>query len=235
MIHLDIILQAGTTMADSTALASGAETTEHVSAPILEIMGKGGFVMALLALSLVVAIYFIVERWIYLGKRAKLDDNLINVIKDNLKENRPDSALAFCDRTPTAQAQVLATGLRFLGSNMREIESAMETKGSVELSAMEGNLHYLSLIARVAPMLGFVGTIWGVINIFYSISTTNDISIGAISDGLYVKMVASFAGLLVCIIAFLGYQLYIRRIDRFAERLQEQSLKLMEILVTTNL
>ena len=235
MIHLDIILQAVTTMADSTALASGAETTEHVSAPILEIMGKGGFVMALLALSLVVAIYFIVERWIYLGKRAKLDDNLINVIKDNLKENRPDSALAFCDRTPTAQAQVLATGLRFLGSNMREIESAMETKGSVELSAMEGNLHYLSLIARVAPMLGFVGTIWGVINIFYSISTTNDISIGAISDGLYVKMVASFAGLLVGIIAFLGYQLYIRRIDRFAERLQEQSLKLMEILVTTNL
>ncbi len=235
MIHLDIILQAGTTMADSTALASGAETTEHVSAPILEIMGKGGFVMALLALSLVVAIYFIVERWIYLGKRAKLDDNLINVIKDNLKENSPDSALAFCDRTPTAQAQVLATGLRFLGSNMREIESAMETKGSVELSAMEGNLHYLSLIARVAPMLGFVGTIWGVINIFYSISTTNDISIGAISDGLYVKMVASFAGLLVGIIAFLGYQLYIRRIDRFAERLQEQSLKLMEILVTTNL
>jgi biopolymer transport protein ExbB len=198
-------------------------------------MVKGGFVMALLALSLVVAIYFIVERWIYLGKRAKLDDNLINIIKDNLKENRPDAALSYCDRTPTAQAQVLATGLRFLGSNMREIESAMETKGSVELSAMEGNLHYLSLIARVAPMLGFVGTIWGVINIFYSISTTNDISIGAISDGLYVKMVASFAGLLVGIIAFLGYQLYIRRIDRFAERLQEQSLKLMEILVTSNL
>lgn len=235
MIHLDIILQAGTTMADSAALAAGAETTEHVSAPILEIMVKGGFVMALLALSLVVAIYFIVERWIYLGKRAKLDDNLINIIKDNLKENRPDAALSYCDRTPTAQAQVLATGLRFLGSNMREIESAMETKGSVELSAMEGNLHYLSLIARVAPMLGFVGTIWGVINIFYSISTTNDISIGAISDGLYVKMVASFAGLLVGIIAFLGYQLYIRRIDRFAERLQEQSLKLMEILVTSNL
>ena len=235
MIHLDIILQAGNTMAYSAALAAGAETTEHVSAPILEIMVKGGFVMALLALSLVVAIYFIVERWIYLGKRAKLDDNLINIIKDNLKENRPDAALSHCDRTPTAQAQVLATGLRFLGSNMREIESAMETKGSVELSAMEGNLHYLSLIARVAPMLGFVGTIWGVINIFYSISTTNDISIGAISGGLYLKMVASFAGLLVGIIAFLGYQLYIRRIDRFAERLQEQSLKLMEILVTSNL
>lgn len=74
----------------------------------------------------------------------------------------------------------------------------------------------------------------GVINIFYSISTTNDLSIGAISGGLYVKMVASFAGLVVGIIAFLGYQLFIRKIDRFAERLQEQGLKLMEILVKSN-
>lgn len=234
MIHLDIILQARAIAADSVALATGAEATERVSAPVLEIMLKGGFVMALLAFALIIALYFIVERWIYLAKRSVLDDNLINVIKDNLKENRPDAALAYCERTPTAQAQVLATGLRFLGSNMREIESAMETKGSVELSAMEGNLNYLSLIARVAPMLGFVGTIWGVINIFYSISTTNDLSIGAISGGLYVKMVASFAGLVVGIIAFIGYQLYVRKIDRFAERLQEQGLKLMEILVKSN-
>jgi len=230
-----LLLQSGTVVADSAQSSAGEATSEHVSAPILEIMVKGGFVMGLLAVSLIVAIYFIVERWIYLKNRAKLDENLINVVRDNLKENRPDSALAYCDRTPTAQAQVIATGLRFLGSNMREIESAMETKAQVELSAMESNLNYLSLIARVAPMLGFVGTIWGVINIFYTISTTGDLSIGAISGGLYVKMVASFAGLVVGIIAFLGYQLYIRRIDRFAERLQEQSLNLMEIFVKSNI
>jgi len=229
------LLQASNAVADTANKAAATGATEHVSAPVLEIMTKGGVVMALLAFSLLLAIYFIVERYIYVSKRAAIDSNLINVVKDSLKENRPDSALAYCDRTPTAQAQVIATGLRFLGSNMREIESAMETKASVELSAMESNLHYLSLIARVAPMLGFVGTIWGVINIFYSISTTNDLSIGAISGGLYTKMVASFAGLLVGIIAFLGYQLYVRKIDRFAERLQEQSLNLMEILVKSHL
>lgn len=234
MLNLGILLQVGTKVVADTAV-SAAANGEHVSAPVLEIMIKGGFVMALLALCLLFAFYVIVERWIYLNNRAKLDDNLINVIKDNLKENRPDAALAYCDRTPTAQAQVIATGLRFLGSNMREIESAMETKAQVELSAMESNLNYLSLISRVAPMLGFVGTIWGVINIFYSISQTNDLSIGAISGGLYTKMVASFAGLLVGIIAFLGYQLFIQRVDRFSERLQEQSLKLMEILVKSNI
>jgi biopolymer transport protein ExbB len=226
LIHL---LIAG---ADSTA-AAGA--TEHVSAPIVEIMAKGGVVMALLALSLLIAIYFIVERFLYLKSRAAIDFNLISVVKDNLKENRPDAALAYCERTHTAQAQVIGTGLRFLGSNMREIESAMETKANVELSAMEGNLHYLSLISRIAPMLGFVGTIWGVINIFYSISTTGDLSIGAISGGLYTKMVASFAGLLVGMIAFFGYQMFMRRIDKFAERLQEQSLSLLEMLTKSNL
>jgi biopolymer transport protein ExbB len=226
LIHL---LQAG---ADTSA-AAGA--TEHVSAPIVEIMAKGGVVMALLALSLLIGIYFIVERFLYLKSRAAIDFNLISVVKDNLKENRPEAALAYCERTNTAQAQVIATGLRFLGSNMREIESAMETKANVELSAMEGNLHYLSLISRIAPMLGFVGTIWGVINIFYSISTTGDLSIGAISGGLYTKMVASFAGLLVGMIAFFGYQLFMRRIDKFAERLQEQSLSLLEMLTKSNL
>ena len=84
-------------------------------------------------------------------------------------------------------------------------------------------------------MLGFVGTIWGVINIFYAISIDNNMSIGAISGGLYVKMVTSFAGLLVGMVAFIGYQLFIRRLDRFAERLQEQNLAFLELLNKTNL
>ena len=236
MFLLNILLQAANAAAVNEQVAGEkAATVEHVSAPILEMMAKGGFVMALLGFCLILSIYFMVERLIYLKNRAKIDDNLINVIKDNLRENRPDAALAYCDRVPTAQAQMISTGLRFLGSNMREIESAMETKASVELSAMESNLTYLSLISRIAPMLGFVGTIWGVINIFYSIAQSNDLSIASISEGLYVKMVASFAGLVVGIISFLGYQLFMRRIDRFAERLQEQSLNLLEVLTKSNI
>jgi len=237
MFLLNILLQAAITAAVNEPVAGvkAPATVEHVSAPILEMMTKGGFIMGILGFCLILSIYFMVERLIYLKNRAKIDDNLINVIKDNLRENRPDAALAYCDRIPTAQAQMISTGLRFLGSNMREIESAMETKASVELSAMESNLTYLSLISRIAPMLGFVGTIWGVINIFYSIAQSNDLSIASISQGLYVKMVASFAGLLVGIISFLGYQLFMRRIDRFAERLQEQSLNLLEVLTKSNI
>lgn len=239
MFLFNILLQTANAVDPAGAAAAqptGAlAATEHVSAPILEIMSKGGVVMGLLAFCLLLTVFFMVERWIYLKNRAKIDDAMIGVIKDKLKENQMDAAMSYCERTPTAQGQMFSTGLRFLGSNMREIESAMETKASVELSAMESNLAYLSLISRIAPMLGFVGTIWGVINIFYSISQTNDLSIGAISGGLYTKMVASFAGLLVGIISFLGYQLLMKKIDRFAERLQEQSLNLLEVLTKSNL
>ncbi|MCC7298363.1 MAG: MotA/TolQ/ExbB proton channel family protein [Bacteroidia bacterium] len=233
---LSIILQAGTAVADSAMKTTEQATKqiEHTSAPILEIMTKGGFIMIVLALCLLITIFFIIERLLYINGRTKMDINLMNVVKDNMKENKADAALAYCERTPSAQAQTIATGMRFLGSNMREIESAMETRANVELSAMESNLNYLSLMSRIAPMLGFVGTIWGVINIFYAISVDNNLSIGAISGGLYVKMVTSFAGLLVGIVAFIGYQLFLRKIDRFAERLQEQSLSFLEMLNKSN-
>ncbi len=234
MLTLVFSLLQGAVPQDSAAGQTAAVVTEHVSAPVLEIMTKGGVVMIFLGLCLLLAIYFIIERFIYINNRTKIDHNLMGVIKDNLKENRMDSALAHCQRMNTAQGQVMATRLNFLGSNMREIESAMETRANVEMSAMEGNLGYLSLVARIAPMLGFVGTIWGVINIFYTIAQTNGLEIGAISEGLYIKMVTSFAGLLVGIIAFVGYQLFVRKVDRFAERLQEQCLSFLEILNKSN-
>ncbi|MDA1182354.1 MAG: MotA/TolQ/ExbB proton channel family protein [Bacteroidetes bacterium] len=228
------LLQTAGVPQDSAAIKVAKDAAMHVSVPVLEMMGKGGFVMYLLAACLLLSIYFIVERFIYIRNRAKMEPHLLAVVKDNLKENREEAALAYCQRIPTAQAQVMATGLNFLGSNMREIESAMETRANVELSAMEGNLGYLSLVARIAPMLGFVGTIWGVINIFYTISQTNGLEIGGIAEGLYIKMVTSFAGLLVGIISFIGYQLFVRKVDRFAERLQEQSLSLLEVLNKAN-
>lgn len=233
-----ILLAAGAGAADSVSkngTTAGEKTVEFVSAPVFDMLLKGGGIMIVLLLLLLLAIFFIIERFLYISGRSKMDYNLQNVIKDNLSQNRPDAALAYCERTPTAQSQVVATGLRFLGSNMREIESAMETRANVELSAMESNLNYLSLVSRIAPMVGFVGTIWGVITIFYTISQKGTLEIGGISEGLYIKMVTSLAGLTVGIISYIFYTLLLRRIDRFADRLQEQSLNFLELLNKSNL
>ncbi len=218
-------------IADSLAKgASDAAGNPQHSMDVIEVMMTGGVVMIILILALLLAVYFIIERIVYINGRSKLDFNLLNVVKDNIKSDNPQGALTYCERTPTAQAQTIATGLRFLGSNMREIESAMETRGQVEISAMESNLNYLALISRIAPMLGFVGTIIGVINIFYRISLDSNLSIGNISEGLYQKMVTSVGGLIVGMIAFIGYQLLIRKVDKYSEKLQEQSLGFLEML-----
>lgn len=235
---LTLILQT-TTVADTVAKTAsnlpGKAPEEFSSPPILELLAKGGSIMIVLLALLVLAIFFIIERFLYINGRSKMDHNLMNVVRDNMSQNRQDAALAYCERTPTAQSQVVATGLRFLGSNMREIESAMETRANVELSAMESNLNYLSLVSRIAPMLGFVGTLWGVITIFYDVAQHGELELGGISKGLYIKMITSLSGLSVGIIAFVFYQLLLRRIDRFAERLQEQSLGFLEIINKSHL
>jgi biopolymer transport protein ExbB len=226
---MNLLLQVTNRVADSLQkVAEAAAAGESVGT--LDLILKGGVVVYILLAALAFGIYITVERSLYIKKRAKINNNLLRIIEDNMKENKVESALAYCAGEATAQGQVLSTGLRFLGSNMREIESAMETKAQVELSAMESNLSYLGLIARVAPMMGFVGTIWGVIQIFMAIARDSNLSIGGISEGLYVKMVTSMAGLVVGIITFICYSILVRNIDRFAERLQEQSLSFLEML-----
>jgi len=230
---MSLLLQATIQVQDSIKHAQEVMASGE-SIGTLDLILKGGVVVYILLAALAFAIYLTIERAIYIKKRAKINFNLIRIIEDNFKENKIESAQSYCDREPTAQGQVLSTGIRFLGSNMREIESAMETKAQVELSAMESNLSYLSIIARVAPMLGFVGTIWGVIQIFMAIAKDSNLSIGGISEGLYVKMITSMMGLIVGIIAFIAYSIIMRSVDRFAERLQEQSLSFLEMLNKSN-
>jgi biopolymer transport protein ExbB len=215
---MSLLLQITERVADSLQRVTEAGGTGE-SVGTLDLLLKGGFVVYILLAALAFAIYLAIERALYIKKRAKINPTLLRVIEDNMRENKVESAQSYCEREPSAQGQVLSTGLRFLGSNMREIESAMETKANVELSAMESNLSYLGLIARVAPMMGFVGTIWGVIQIFMAIAKDSNLSI---------------TGLVVGIIAFIAYSILMRSIDRFAERLQEQSLSFLEMLNKSN-
>ncbi len=232
---MNILLQATVRVLDSLQKASEGAVTGHESPDMFDLMVKGGVIFYGLIIIFAWAIYLTIERTLYLSKRAKINNNMLRVIEDALQTGKIESAAQFASNEPTAQGQMLSTGLRFMGSHMREIESAMETKAQVELSAMESNLSYLSLIARVAPMFGFVGTIWGVIKIFYAISIDSNLSIGGISEGLYTKMITSLGGLFVGIVAFVAYSVLMRKVDRYAERLQEQALSFLEMINKSNL
>jgi len=221
-----ILLQIST---DTSGNAAGAPPAQD-SQSFFELLFKGGPVMIPLGLIFLFALYVIIERMLFLNQRAKIDRNLINVVRDNLGNGNLKGAQQYCERIPTAQGQIVGTGLNFLGASLSDIDTAMNDRTSVELSRMESKLNYLALIGRIAPMLGFVGTIVGIINIFYKISLDSNISISNISDGLYQKMITSGAGLIVGLIAFIAYQLLEGRVDRFAEQVEEDKLALKEIL-----
>jgi biopolymer transport protein ExbB len=145
-------------------------------------------------------------------------------------ENKIDSALNLARTTNTPIARLLEKGIKRLGRPIKEIESAVENTGKLEIYKLEKNLAYLGIIAGIAPMLGFVGTISGVIKIFYNISLADNISIGLIAGGLYEKMVTSAAGLVVGIIAHIAFHFLNTMIDRVSFQLESTAVDFIDLL-----
>lgn len=233
MISSFIQLQVDTlSQAATSAVADKLPVNTEIS--VLEFIFKGGFFLIPIAILLFYTLYLIFERIFYIKKVAKIDRHLISDIRNNLNAGNIDLALSVAERNGTALGNVLAEGVLTIGRPIAEIESNMERAGNIEVGQMERKLGQLGLIAGIAPTLGFIGTISGVIKIFYSISVTEDISIGNISGGLYEKMISSGAGLLVGIIAYSAYHLLNGRIDDFALAIQKQVLEFVSIIQRPN-
>lgn len=216
-----------TTSVTTTAATQGAA---QVSITPMELVMKGGWVMIPLLILLLLAIYFAIERMIVISKAGKLDRHFMNNIKDYLLSGKIDSARELCRATNTPVSRTIEKGISRLGKPTREITEAMETHGRIEISNAEKNLHILSMTARIAPMLGFIGTIAGVVTIFYDISLSGDISIKSISGGLYQKMVSSGAGLVIGVIAFLFSHFLNTMVDGVAKKIERSCLEFLDVI-----
>ncbi|WP_395062426.1 MotA/TolQ/ExbB proton channel family protein [Flavobacterium sp.] len=232
MINFFLQVQNDTIAQAIGAVIEGTVKTNEIS--VLEFIFKGGFFLIPIALLLFYTFYVIVERYLYIHKRAVIDPNLIRDIRDNLNSGNLDAAVSIAERNGTASGYVLREGILTIGRPIAEIESNMERAANIEVGEMEKKLGQLGLIAGIAPTFGFIGTISGVIKIFYSISQTEDISIGNISGGLYEKMISSGAGLVVGIVAYSAYHLFNGRIDSFALGIQKQVLDFVNIIQRPN-
>ncbi len=211
---------------DSTATGAA-----HTSINLFELVAKGGWIMLPLGLLAVIAIYLMIERFITISRASKVDNNFLTNVKTMLMDGKIDAALSMCRSTNTPIARLIEKGIKRLGKPIKEIESAVENTGKLEIYKLEKNLSYLGIIAGIAPMIGFIGTISGVIMIFYDISQQNgDISIKIISDGLYVKMVTSAAGLLVGIIAHIGFHYLNAMIDRVSFQLESTTVEFIDLI-----
>jgi biopolymer transport protein ExbB len=230
LISFVMIMMATITIAQiaSEKPVEPAKLTEEMSA--FSFLIKGGFFLIPIALLLFYTLIVMVEKFRYIRRVGKYNQNLLSEIKLNLQAGNMTPVLDTLERDQTAFGSVVQEGVLTIGRPISEVESNMEKMANIEIGKMEKSLGHLGLIAGIAPTLGFIGTISGVIKIFYSISVTENVSIGNISGGLYEKMISSGSGLIVGIIAFAGYHLLNGMIDNYSLTIQKVNLEFVNLI-----
>ncbi|WP_291402702.1 MotA/TolQ/ExbB proton channel family protein [Daejeonella sp.] len=196
----------------------------------IELLFKGGWVMVPLAILAFMGLVIFVERYLTIRKASKNEMNLMMQVKQSVKSAKLDAALAICRNSNTPLGRMLEKGLLRIGRPIKDIEGAIENVGKLEVSKLEKNISILGIIAGIAPMLGFVGTIIGVITIFHEVSVKGIIEIGTISGGLYVKMITSATGLIIGIIAYVLYHILNIMVDRIILKMETDAIEFIDLL-----
>ena len=216
------------------AVAAAAQTIQQPVAEISDsyftLLLKGGWILLPLFLLFALSIYVIIERMVVLKTLGKTDSVWFARIKDLVYEYKFDSAEKFCQASTNSYSKVVEAGLGQVNNDIEAVQTAMQGEATQQIARMEKHLNWLSITASVAPMLGFLGTIFGVINIFFRIAQTNEFEIATIADGLYQKMVSSAVGLFVGIVAYAGYYLLNGRIDTIVANMDKYSNDLVNML-----
>ena len=230
---MSLLLQITQAAIDSATQSTNTfQNAEPVQEPLtfLSLLMKGGWIMIPSAILSVFAVFFAVERFLVINRARRIDQSFMMNIRDHLLSGKMDSALSLCRNTNTPIARLLLKGIKRIGKPIKEVESAVESEGRLEIYKLERNMNFLAIIAGIAPMMGFVGTISGVIKIFYNISVEKNISIDVIAGGLYEKMITSAAGLLVGIFAFICFNILNSMIDRVSYMLEQNAVDFIDLI-----
>ncbi len=196
----------------------------------IDIIMKGGIIMIPIGILSIVAVYVFIERYLTIRRHISTDVDFMNNIHEFILNGRTDSALTLCRHTAKPIARMIEKGISRLGKPIKEIEESIEIAGKFEVYDLEKNVQILAVIAGIAPMFGFLGTIIGVIKIFYNISMTSDVSIGTVSAGLYTKMVSSASGLIVGILAYIGYHWLNIILNKAIHQLEWNAMNFIDLL-----
>jgi len=217
-------------LTDTANVANQAVAAAPQELHFFDLLIKGGWVMIPLALLAFAGLVIFVERYITIRKASKSETNLMLQIKQYIHDGRLENAIALCRNTNSPLGRMLEKGLRRIGRPIKDIEAAIENVGKLEVSKLEKNISILGIIAGIAPMLGFVGTIVGVITIFHDVSIKGAIEIGTISGGLYTKMITSASGLIVGIISYVLYHILNAMVERIILRMETDALEFIDLL-----
>lgn len=194
------------------------------------LLAKGGPLMIPLAILFLLAIFFFFERVIAIRQASKIEGNFMNMIRDHIVNGNVTAARSIAKNTDNAVARIIDKGLQRIGKPIDAIEKSMESVGKLEMYKMERNVSILSSIAGIAPLFGFLGTIFGMIQLFQSINSTNKFELNTIAGGIYVKMITSATGLIIGLIAYIAHNYLTTQIDKTAFKMEAASSEFLDVL-----
>ncbi len=216
-------------VADTVANAAAQEGELTLSA--WELALKGGWVMIILLLLSFIAVFIFFDRYFLIKKASKENLNFMNKIKDYIHDDKIDSAITLCQSANTPTARMIEKGINRIGRPLNDINAAIETVGKLEVSKLEKGLPILASIAGGAPMIGFLGTVLGMIRAFYDMSNAgNNIDVNLLSAGIYTALVTTAAGLIIGIIGYFAYNFLVSKVEQVVFNLEGNTTEFMDLL-----
>jgi biopolymer transport protein ExbB len=222
MSVLQLILQGGLVPVEKATM---------MKLTLLDLVIKGGWVMIPIILLSFVAAYIFIERYYVIIKATKEDANFMNRIKDYIHDGKIDAALGLCRSTDSPSARMVEKGISRLGRPLQDISTAIENVGKLEISKLEKGFPTLATIAGAEPMLGFLGTVIGMVQSFYAMSQAgNNVEISMMSGGIYTALITTVAGLIVGILGYFAYNTLVVRVEKVVFNLEATLTEFMDIL-----
>ena len=225
MINLLQIVDTVQTAVNTVAQNNAGETLN-----LFDILKLGGLLMIPLVLLFFIAIFVFTERLITIRRASKIDPNFMNIVRDHIMSGNVVAARNFAKNTNNPVARIIDKGIQRIGKPIDSIEKSMENVGKLELYNMEKNLGILALIAGVAPMFGFLGTIVGMFQLFYSLASTGEFTIQSMANGIYTKVISSAVGLIIGLMAYIMHSYLVAQVDKTANKMEASSAEFVDVL-----
>ncbi len=217
-------------MTDTLARAQQGEAGE-LTMSYWELALKGGWVMLPIIVLSFIAVYIFFERYFAIRRASVIDINFMNRIKDYIMDGKIESAHALCQSTSNPVARMIEKGINRIGRPLNDVNAAIENVGKLEVYKLEKGLPTLATVAGAAPMIGFLGTVMGMVRAFYDMSNAgNNIDVALLSNGIYTALITTVAGLIVGIVAYFAYNILVANVEKVVNKLEANTTEFMDLL-----
>ncbi len=215
---------------DTLTNAAATQVVPKKEMHLIDLLMQAGWIMIPLALLSVATVYVFVERWMAIKKATEVDTNFMNIIRDNILSGNVTAARNFARNTQNPVGRIIDKGLQRIGKPIDSIENSMENVAQLEMYKLERNVNILSVISKVAPIFGFVGTLVGLMQLFFNINATGEYELSTIAGGIYTKLITSISGLVIGLIAYLFHNILHTQVEKALNKMEASAADFLDVL-----